>query len=204
MKSVMATIGFSFALLLAMSNAFAANTSNKTIPDIIKTTLYGTEAELRPILALPEEKFIWKTYQGGSVDSRDVALFYALSCGHLQNVPLLLENRVSWSHNMFGDMPYMEEQCKKKLNSKNVLQSIITIEKEWAEGDVEGDCARGEHIYDVLSSPKALELLLTYDRKLCQYQTQCGESLKQHILNMNGMRSKNYKQFLNVYNKFCK
>lgn len=165
--------------------------------DIIAVTMYGTPAELEALLAEPKENFAWKGEDGYEADDvYNVALYYALVCGKRKTAEVLLQHGATWKH--LGDMPSMDAECKKRLTSSSVRQSIRKTRKEWAEGDVDGDCDRWEHIHEVMTSHENLALLLRYDNTLCSYQTRCGDTLPQLIQDRSDARA-----LQAVYRRFC-
>lgn len=165
--------------------------------DIIAVTMYGTPDELRALLAEPKENFAWKGEDGYEADDvYNVALYYALVCGKRKTAEVLLQHGASWKN--LGDMPFMEPECKKRLTSSSVRQSIRKTRKEWEEDGADGDCGRWEHIHEVITSPENLALLLRYDKTLCSYQTQCGETLPQLIQNRSDAKALHA-----VYRRFC-
>ncbi len=57
--------------------------------DIIAATMYCSEADVLKELSLPADTFTWKTYGDKTIDSRDVAVYYALACGTVKNAEIL-------------------------------------------------------------------------------------------------------------------
>ncbi|MCR5562478.1 MAG: hypothetical protein K6F46_03775 [Desulfovibrio sp.] len=183
-------------LLFQPGQTFAADKAN----DIIVTTMYGNEADVQKALSLPDDKYKWKTYGDKTIDSRDVAVYYALVCGKVKNAEVLLKHGARWSYKVLGDMPYVQDECpKKNLTSESVRKAIFDVKKDWAEGDADGDCSRSDHLFDVAGTPDSLAVLLRNDKDLCKYKTACGETLAD-ILN----HKNDSKGFSAIYLTYCK
>ena len=168
--------------------------------DIIVAAMYGNEADVQKALSLPDDTFKWKTYGDKTIDSRDVAVYYALTCGKAKNAEILLKHGARWSYKVLGDMPYVQEECpKNNLTSESVRKAIFDVKKDWAEGDTDGDCSRSEHMYDVAGTPDTLAVLLRNDKELCRYKGACGEKIADVI----GQKD-DPKGFSAIYRTYCK
>ncbi|MBO4313969.1 MAG: hypothetical protein J5838_06705 [Desulfovibrio sp.] len=168
--------------------------------DIIVAAMYGNEADVQKALSLPDDKYKWKTYGDKTIDSRDVAVYYALVCGKAKNAEILLKHGARWSYKVLGDMPYVQDECpKKNLTSESVRKAIFDVKKDWAEGDTDGDCSRSEHMYDVAGTPDTLAVLLRNDKELCRYKGACGEKIADVI----GQKD-DPKGFSAIYRTYCK
>ncbi|MBQ7585254.1 MAG: hypothetical protein IJU40_03290 [Desulfovibrionaceae bacterium] len=189
-------ISFIIGLMLISSGSLQAASPKN---DIITATLYGSKEDLSKILQGSDKNFQWKVFRENKIDARNVALFYALSCNKLNHVNLLFKSGANWQDPNLSDMPSMEEECKKKLDAEYVRKSIFEIQKEWDEGDIDGDCDRGENIYEITSSPQALNHILKHDKNLCNYKTKCGKHIKDVLIN-----KQNDTAFLKVYSDNCK
>lgn len=98
--------------------------------DIIAATMYCSEADVLKELSLPADTFTWKTYGDKTIDSRDVAVYYALACGTVKNAEILLKHGARWSYKALGDMPYVEDDCSANdLTSKSVRQALFDVKK---------------------------------------------------------------------------
>ena len=196
MKFFSCLLSIALATILYFSDAQAKNI-NKASNNIIEITMYGTQEQLETLLKAPEDKFMWKTYDENVVDSRNVALLYALACNRPKSAEILIKQGASWQD--LGDMPYMEEECKKKLTSAKVRKAIINEEKHWAESDAGGDCGRSNHINDILEHHNNLEIILKYDKDMCNYVTRCDEPLYKYI-----NKRRNSKDLQYIYRKYCR
>ena len=186
----------SACLLFQSAQTLAADKAN----DLIVATMYGNETDVQKVLSLPDDTFKWKTYGDKTIDSRDVAVYYALVCGKTKNAEILLKHGARWNYKALGDMPYVENDCSDKdLTSESVRKAVFDVKKEWAEGGTDGDCSRGEHLYDVAGTPDSLAVLLRNDKELCQYKASCGEKLVDLI-----SQKKDSKGFNATYRTYCK
>ena len=167
--------------------------------DIVSAALRGSSDDIDTILRRSDRIFRMKTYKGGQMDARDVAVYYALFCGRPEAARYMLRRGQGKGYGNLGDMPLMEEACKGAPTTESARRAISATQKEWAEGGADGGCARADKPVFGAISAEALDVILENDGALCHARPACGPALRSHL------ESRRYpKAYLRVWDSRCR
>ena len=166
--------------VLAKNKIYFKNYKNK---DLVQIVLNGTINELQQAFDINTDI---------DYTSKKIAAHVALLYSKNDFLEEFLKRGIFPNSSNFLTLNHIKEI--NEPTTEKIAKKIEELETEWAEGDVEGDCASLDSnsiIFDV--SANQLELILKYNKEMCSGELMCGATTLQMISSDNKLKRAYYR-----------